>query len=510
MSTRPARRWRAIARSSARGLRARLVVAFLLVAAVGSLTTAALTFRQARTAILQRSQDTAVNALRAQVDSLAPDLPSPPGPDHLQSFVRQLDGGGQAQNWQAYAVYRDQPAVPAEPPGTAITPALRKAVQDRWVPAFQRVDHGGRPWLAIGMPVTYGSSGTGAAAPATPRSGLIVYAELPLTAEQANTQALIHAAETGALIALGLSVLPALAAAGGVLRPVRRLRRAAGEIAAGRLDTRLEVRGGDELADLSAAFNHMAATLEENVVELRRLEATARRFASDVSHELRTPLAAMTAVSDVLDEDAADLDPDTAAAVRLISEETAKLVRMVEDLMEISRFDAGAATLHLDEVDVAETVRKSLQARGWQDRVETGLPPGIRVVLDPRRFDVVVANLVGNALRHGGDPVRVSVRIQEGEGGVRRLVCEVLDHGPGIPDAVLPHIFERFYKADAARARSEGSGLGLAIAAENVRLHGGELRAANSPDGGAVFTVELPARPHPDICAEQDAPKEEA
>ncbi|GAA1902824.1 sensor histidine kinase [Streptantibioticus ferralitis] len=483
---RPRLRW-----SAARGLRARLALAFLLVAALSSLTTAALTFQEARKAILQRSQDTAINALRSQVNSLAPDLPFPPTASDLQHFAQQLDGGGQAQNWQAYASYQNGPFMPQRPANTstAITPELRKAVTTKGVPVFQRVMKDGRPWLAIGMPVTYARTDR-------TQSGLAVYAELPLTAEQANTSALIKAAERGAVPALALSLVAALLAAQGVLRPVRGLRRAAGAIAAGKLDTRLAVRGGDELADLSRTFNHMAATLEENVIELRRLEATARRFASDVSHELRTPLAAMTAVTDVLDEDAATLDPDTAAAVRLVSGETAKLVRMVEDLMEISRFDAGAAALHLDEVDAAETVRKSLQARGWQDQVETRLPQAVRASLDPRRIDVAVANLVGNALRHGGAPVRVSLTTQ-GD----RLLIEVADNGPGIPAEVLPHIFERFYKADAARARSEGSGLGLAIAEENVRLHGGELRAANRPEGGAVFTVDLPLRardPHAD------------
>ncbi|PWI42244.1 ATP-binding protein [Streptomyces sp. ICBB 8177] len=478
-------------RGSLRGLRARLVVAFLLVAAVSSLTTAALTFREARRAILQRSQDTAVNALRAQVDSLAPDLTFPPSQAALENFVHQINGGGQAQGWTAYATYGDETTAPdvADTAPDAITSGLRDAVRERGVPVFQRVDVAGRPWLAIGMPVTYAGGGR-------EQSGLAVYAELPLTAEKTNIDALVQAAERGALPALALSLVPALLAAQGVLRPVRKLRKAAGDLAAGRLDTRLGVRGGDELAELSRSFNHMAATLEENVIELRRLEATARRFASDVSHELRTPLAAMTAVTDVLDEDADTLDPDTAAAVRLVSEETGKLVRMVEDLMEVSRFDAGAAALHLDEVDAAETVRKSLQARGWLEQVETELPEDTRVSLDPRRIDVVVANLVGNALRHGGAPVRVTLRTTpRDEDGTGRLVIEVADRGPGIAPEVLPHIFERFYKADAARARSEGSGLGLAIAAENVRLHGGELRAANAPGGGAVFTADMPLRP---------------
>lgn len=112
-------------------------------------------------------------------------------------------------------------------------------------------------------------------------------------------------------------------------------------------------------------------------------------------------------------------------------------------------------------------------------------------MLDPPRFDVIVANLVGNALRHGAQPVRVRLRTERRE-GVDWLVTEVEDRGPGIDPAVLPHIFDRFYKADEARTRSAGSGLGLAITQENVRLHGGTVHGANRPDGGAVFTVELP------------------
>ena len=223
------------------------------------------------------------------------------------------------------------------------------------MPAFQRVDRAGDPWLLIGIPVRQSD---GAASP------LSVYAQLPLHAEEANVEALVSAAQRGALPVLALAVIPALFAARGVLRPVRGLRQAAGRIAEGKLDTRLEVKGADELADLSRTFNDMAARLEESMAELRRLEANSRRFAADVSHELRTPLAAMSAVTDVLDEDADSLDPDTASAVRLISQETGKLARMVEDLMEVSRFDAGAAALHLDEVDVAETIRKTLAGQG--------------------------------------------------------------------------------------------------------------------------------------------------
>ncbi|MFF3276953.1 sensor histidine kinase [Streptomyces chrestomyceticus] len=490
--------------------------------------TAALTFRQARTAILARTQNTAVHDLRAQLQSLGPDLPFPPQREDLQNLVVQLDRAGGSRNWHTYAQYKDGPVVPgpwgagdgqgeggeaaggaaaggARAPGSAVSDGLRAAVREHHAPIFQRIDRGGRPWLAIGMPVDFtdpGAQGRGSettpspsspspAPSGTPKpSGLIVYAEFALTDEQADIAALVTAAQAGALPALALAVVPALFAARRVLRPVRRLREAAERITSGELDTRSPVTGRDELADLTVTFNEMARALEKDDAELRRMEANARRFAADVSHELRTPLAAMTAVTEVLDEDAARLDPDTADAVRLISDETTKLARMVEDLIEVSRFDAGAADLLLDDIDVAVALRKTLQLRGWQDQVETALPEGLRVRLDPRRIDVVVANLVGNALRHGGAPVRLTAHTTPG-----RLRIDVADQGPGIDPEALPYVFDRFYKADAARARSSGSGLGLAIAMENVRLHGGTLHAANGPGGGAVFTVELPLDP---------------
>lgn len=235
----------------------------------------------------------------------------------------------------------------------------------------------------------------------------------------------------------------------------------------------------------------MAETLERDAAELRRLEAGARRFAADVAHELRTPLAAMAAVTEVLDEDAASgvLPADTEDAVRLISEEVRTLTRMVEDLMEVSRFDAKAAPVHREDVDLRTLVTKTLQLRGWahDERVRADLPEPAPVRVDPRRIDVVLGNLVANALHHGRPPVTVAVRVSDD-----RVRVTVTDRGPGIPDDALPYVFDRFYKADAARPRSGGSGLGLAIAHENAALHGGTLAAANRPGGGAVFTLTLP------------------
>ncbi|KQX17360.1 histidine kinase [Streptomyces sp. Root431] len=489
----PAPRRRRRARGPRRrpfGLRTRLVLAFLLVAAVGCGTTAALTYRAARNAILEQTQDTAVSAFREQVENMRTSLP--PEAETLKSHVLLIARQGKPRPWRVYAEYGTLRVSSTDrPTSSVITPELRaRANASVATPhgSFQRVVKNGTPYLTMAVPALFHAF---AKEDAAQHTGLVYYAVLELDEEEANIEAMVAAARDGALPALAVALIPALLAARGVLRPVRELRLAAHNMGRGRLDTRIQAKGSDELSDLARTFNESAAALERSVAELRRAEARARRFASDVSHELRTPLAGMLAVTEVLDEDAdsGTLDSDTARAVRLISAETGRLAVLVEDLMEISRFDARAAELHTDEVDAADCVRKTLQNRHWTDpaAVVQDLVPGIRARLDPRRFDVVVANLVGNALRHGGAPV--TVRVYEAED---HFVTEVSDRGPGIHPDVLPHVFDRFYKADPARTRSAGSGLGLAITLENVRLHGGTVEAANDPGGGAVFTVRIP------------------
>ncbi|WP_367326350.1 ATP-binding protein [Streptomyces sp. HUAS ZL42] len=470
----------------------RLVVAFGLVAALAITTTGALTFREARNGVLQQSQDTVIGQLRTQVSRLAPELGYPPSPELLRQFAADVARAEPSGTWRVLATYQglSETSVPGDP-FDELTPAVREAVGSSLATVFQRVRSDGRTSLVVGMTVTFASENR-----IPTNSGVQVFLTVPQAEEQASVDALVTAVERATVPALGIAVLLALFAARGVLRPVRALRHATRSIAEGRLDTRLDVNGSDELADLSHTFNETAAALEQSVAELRSMEARARRFAADVSHELRTPLAAMSMVTDILDEAAARLDPDTATAVRLISEETVKLARLVEDLMEISRFDAGAAVLHLDEIDLAESIRRTLSSRGWSDMVETRLPgpDELRGRVDPRRLDVVVANLVGNAFRHGARPVCVRLTAGGPPSARSSAVIEVADSGPGLPDDVLPHVFERFYKSDSARTRTEGSGLGLSITEENVRMHGGTVRAANRPTGGAVFTVELPLR----------------
>ncbi|GGY09979.1 hypothetical protein GCM10010510_64960 [Streptomyces anandii JCM 4720] len=274
-----------------RGLRPRLVVAFLLVAALSALITSALTFRQARSAILDRTQNSAVQDLRLQVDSLVANLPPDPTDTDLRTFTRQLDLASGSQGRHT-AVSRDGGSLIGTADG--IGNVLRAAAKNGTTTFYERVEDPGGPRLLIGMPVDSTDRRTGAGKP----SGLVVYAVLSLHAEQADISALITAAWAGAVPALAAAVAPALFAARRVLRPVRQLRTAAERITSGALDTRLDVVGNDELAALTDTFNTMAATLERDDAELRRMEAKARRFAADVSHELRTPLAAMTAVTD--------------------------------------------------------------------------------------------------------------------------------------------------------------------------------------------------------------------
>jgi two-component system sensor histidine kinase MtrB len=460
----------------ARSLRTRLLVAFALLGVSTAALVAGVDYVQARDVILQKTQDTAVLTLTERIETLPPLGGMPPSQAKLDEIATRLSD----RDDTAVAVYRDRQSAGRPDPDT-LPPELRHAVREGHV-VWQRVSTDGNPVLVIGTQLILVPPGR-----APQPSELEIYSIRSLRPEQQSIGRLATQAWLTGAVALVFAVLLALLAGRGVLGPVRELRRATNRLGEGDLTARAQVRGTDELADVARTFNNTAETLERHVGELRRMESEARRFVADVSHELRTPLAAMTAVTDVLDDEAQRLPGDAGRAARLVSEETHKLTRLVNDLIEVSRFDTGTARLALDDVDVAEAIRATLRARGWSDRVRTDLPLGVVARLDPRRLDVIIANLVSNALRHGAPPVSVRTHVRPDQ-----LDIEVSDSGPGLAPDVLPHVFNRFYKADTARARSEGSGLGLAIARENARLHGGDLTAANRPPAGAAFTVHLP------------------
>lgn len=448
------------------GLRTRLFMAFAVLVVLTAAAVAGGMYIQARTEILQRSQDAAVSSMLGDLQSMLPLSTLPPTDEDLAALAGELS----TRTDTAAASYEGR--WQGDLKATHVPRELRETVRTGTV-TWQRVATGRAPALIVGTRV----GGT----------RLEVYRIRSLFPEERSIAGLATRAWLTGGCALVVAMLLALLAAQSVLRPVRELERAARRLGQGDLTTRLTVRGADELAGVSATFNNTAAALQNHVGELRRMESEARRFVADVSHELRTPLAAMTAVADVLDEEAEALPPDAAQAARLVSQETKNLTRLVADLIEITRFDSGRATLLADDIDVARTIRSTLATRGWTEEVEAQLPPGIRAILDPRRLDVIVANLVVNALTHGAPPVRVTLTANNDW-----LAIQVTDQGPGLAPDVLPNVFSRFYKADTARSRSPGSGLGLAIARENAHLHGGTLTAENTPNAGATFTLTLP------------------
>jgi two-component system sensor histidine kinase MtrB len=451
-----------------------LLAAFLLVTVLAVTGTAWSSARSASSSLVGAAQRQLTDAVTSQVQALAPNLHYPPDQDTLNRLRAALGPG-------ALVTYRDLRSADAAG-ADLVTGAVRAAVHTRGRVAVQRITAGGTPWLLIGTPLMV-TPPSGAPFP----SGIEVYAVRDLSGVQQQIREVVVSAVRTAGLAVLVAVVVSVAAASSVLRPLSGLRDHARRLAAGELEARAEPRGADELAYLAVTFNQMAASLQASITTTRRMEAEAKRFAADVSHELRTPLSTLTAVVEVLSLAAGEMETDVRESVQLAVTEVHRLVRLIEDLMEVSRFDAGTAELRLEEVDPGRAVRDCLLARGWADRVDFAVAGAATARLDRRRLDVIVANLVGNALRHGRPPVGVRVEVTP-----EHVRVEVTDAGPGLPEQASPRVFERFYKSDPARTRTPGSGLGLSIALANARLHGGDITAGNRAGGGARFVVCLP------------------
>lgn len=457
-----------------RGLRTRLLVTFVLVAVLGATAAAWSSAASASGSLVTASQQQLSATLADQIGTVAPQLTYPPDQATLDLLRRTVGG----DTVVTYRELRSASGADTE----LITDAVREAARSQNRLVTQRITAKGTAWLLIGTPVMI----TAPDGTRTP-SGIEVYAVRDLTSVREQINSLTRTAAVTSALVLPLAVVLALLAARTVLRPVRKLRDTARKLAAGDLDARSAPRGADELAELTVTINEMADSVQTSMVQMERMRADARRFAADVSHELRTPLTTLTAVVDVLAIIAEDMEADARESAQMAISETHRLVQLVEDLMEVSRFDAGTAKLRLEYIDAAEAVYYCVRARNWLGQVDLLARGETRQWLDRRRLDVIVANLVGNALRHGEPPVRVRVQADP-----EWLWVEVADNGPGLSEKVLPHVFDRFYKADAARTRTPGSGLGLAIALENARLHGGDLVAGNAKRGGARFVLRLP------------------
>lgn len=291
-------------------------------------------------------------------------------------------------------------------------------------------------------------------------------------------------------ITAAVGAILAMSASRGAVRPLSNAAQAARAIADGRLDTRLEAEDDPDLRALTSAFNDMARSLQD------RVDRDAR-FASNVSHELRSPLMTLAASVAVMQSRRDDLPERSRAALDLLAGDVDRFRRLVEDLLEISRYDAGAVRLLREPLLLTEFVRQAVAASSLPTTpvAESGDVSSMVVHGDRRRLARVVANLIDNARVHGGGRPAVALQPADGEPPTHAQIV-VTDEGEGLAEDELGRIFERFSRGGSAgrRANQDGAGLGLALALEHVALHGGRIVAGNRRDGirGARFVVELP------------------
>ena len=326
-------------------------------------------------------------------------------------------------------------------------------------------------------------------------AGYELYYLFPLTQEQ-QTLDLVRGAVlvTGTLLIVLLVFIAALVTRQ-VVSPVRAAARTASRLSEGALSERMRVRGQDDLARLAASFNDMAASLQRKIKELESLSSLQQQFVSDVSHELRTPLTTVRMAADVMFEERGSFDPPTARAVELLQTQLDRFEALLVDLLEISRFDAGAVVLESEQFDlttlvnrIASSARPLANRCGTSIRVHEADRPAL-VAGDARRIERVVRNLIGNAIEHGNDS-GIDIRIGVNDEAV---AVTVRDFGVGLRPGESSLVFNRFWRADPARARTTGgTGLGLAISLEDVRLHEGWLEAWGEPGKGACFRMTLP------------------
>jgi two-component system, OmpR family, sensor histidine kinase BaeS len=297
---------------------------------------------------------------------------------------------------------------------------------------------------------------------------------------------LTRAALVGGLVAGGLALLLALALAYRLNQPIQALIQAARSLSRGDLNQRVAVTGKDELAELGQAFNQMASSLQQT-------QESRRAMTADIAHELRNPLAVQRANLEALQDGIYELTPNN---LQPILEQNHLLTRLVEDLRILALADAGQLKLEYSWISLSTLVERVLERfkaqaepRGVSFVLEAA-PDCPEIQIDSRRIEQVLVNLISNALRYAPGPGRIEIKITCSPESV---ILTLHDNGPGIPEEALAHVFERFYRADRSRSRIEGgSGLGLAIARQLVEAHGGELKAANHPEGGALFTLKLP------------------
>jgi two-component system sensor histidine kinase MtrB len=393
---------------------------------------------------------------------------------------------------------------PSDIAGPIAQPASDVAVTDVLTPELQQAVGEGvsrqiiTGELSEGQPaVTYLVYGSPVPTPQWPGRDVTLYYFFPLTFEQEtanNIRTIVLA--TGVMLVLLLGVVTGLVTRL-VVRPVRQAARTAQRLSAGLLDQRMSVTGEDDLALLAASFNQMAANLQRQILRLEEMSRLQRRFTSDVSHELRTPLTTVRMAADLIFNERESYPPEVARSAELLQNELDRFEALLTDLLEISRFDAGFASLDSEPTDLVPVVRQAVDrlsaicARAGTE-IRLHVPESAVIAeIDPRRVDRILRNLVENAVEHGdGRPVDVTLAAAGGAAAVT-----VRDHGVGLRSEERKLVFNRFWRADPSRARqSGGTGLGLSISIEDAKLHGGWLEAWGKPGKGSQFRLTLPLR----------------
>jgi signal transduction histidine kinase len=452
---------------SARRLRRRLAVTFALVAAVSTGALALGTYFAVRSARLDDATHSALEQARSNLELAGTVLSGSARAHDVAELWRRFHARRPA--FETVALTRTY-TFASRFGREDVSPGLRRLVGNGDL-AYERVELAGATYLVVG----------GRPSPSDAEFYFFI-SEEALNADLAQLRTILLAG--WGIVVLLAGAVGALVARR-VLRPVAQASEAAGALAEGLLETRLPVETNDEFGAWAAAFNEMAEALEEKIRALSDAQARERRFTSDVAHELRTPLTALAAEAALLAEQLDRMPAEARRPAQLLVEDVGRLRRMVEELMEISRLDAGREDVRMEPVDIGALAAGVLRSRGWDRSVSLDAEP-IVVETDRRRAERVVSNLIENAVAHGGRDVAVRVG-REGTGAI----VEVGDRGPGIAPEHLPHLFERFYKADPARSGG-GSGLGLAIALENARLLGGRIDAWSEVGAGSHFTLTLP------------------
>lgn len=371
-----------------------------------------------------------------------------------------------------------------QPAGTAWTYTTIRTVDDSGLTLAER------PGVVVGTQVTLVADG----------GVYTLYFLFPLDEQQETLALVTRALLTAAVLLLVLVAGVTWLVTRQVVTPIRMARKVAERLAAGRLQERLRVSGEDDLARLATSFNQMASNLQRQIRQLEELSRVQHRFVSDVSHELRTPLTTVRMAGDVLYDARADFDPVTSRAAELLQTELDRFEILLVDLLEISRFDAGAAVLDAEDVnlvDVAHRVVEATRALAEQRGIEVVVRAPDHPCLaeaDARRIERVLRNLISNAIDHAGarDDEQIVVEVA---GDDHAAAITVRDFGIGLGPGESALVFNRFWRADPARARtSGGTGLGLAISLEDSHLHGGWLQAWGRRGEGAQFRLTLPRR----------------